>query len=70
MFVKVSVKLPAGVHLKLLVADILNEPSLSVVTVPTALADTVTVPVNVPPALGKAALAVVVVEEAVALTPA
>jgi len=40
--VKVKVKLPAGVHLKLLLADILNEPSLSVVIVPTAPPVTVT----------------------------
>jgi hypothetical protein len=44
MFVNVSVKLPVGVHKKLLVAFISNEPSLSVVTVPFAGAEKVLPP--------------------------
>jgi len=34
MLVNVRVNVPVGVHVKLLVTDISNEPSLSVVTVP------------------------------------
>jgi hypothetical protein len=41
MLVKVSVIEPVGVHLKLLVAFMSNEPSLSVVTVPRCEAEKV-----------------------------
>jgi hypothetical protein len=41
MLVKVRVKLPVGVHLKLLVTFMSNEPSLSVVTVPRCEAEKV-----------------------------
>ena len=44
MFVNVSVNAPVGVHKKLLVAFISNEPSLSVVTVPLAGLENVLAP--------------------------
>ena len=45
MFVNVNVKLPLGVHLKLLLAAMSKEPSLSVVNIPLATLPTDTIPV-------------------------